>query len=102
MPLCPPTLFRASSPLEARAAAQPELPLQEAQYPMFVMPMERLLTMETVEPHQALRSRGMLVEYSPELGPAIFVSHQHASPSRHNSPLSMDRARVLHCNFGFL
>jgi len=67
-----------TSPLEARATAQSEVPHQEAQYPMYVISIERLLAMESVEPHQVLRSRGMLVEYTPDLGSAIFVSHQWA------------------------
>ena len=78
----------ARAPLEARAAAQPAVPDPDAQYPMWVISMKRLLALKTVEPHQVLRSRGDLVEYTPDLGPATFVSHQHTSSSRDTSPRS--------------
>jgi len=68
---------------------------QEMKYPMWVISVANLLKMTAVEPHQVLRSRGVLVEYSEALGPAIFVSHQHRSPSRQNFPLWSEHARAL-------
>ena len=46
---------------------------------MFTVPLHTLLSMVEVRPHQDLLEDGSLVEYTPDMGKAIFVSHQWLS-----------------------
>jgi len=47
-------------------------------YPMWVVSMQKFLSFNEVEPHQVLARRGDLVQYTPGMGPVIFVSHEWA------------------------
>lgn len=55
-------------------------------YPMYVISVEALLKLETMDPHQVMLERGLLVEWTPAMsGRIIFVSHEwlgwhHADP----------------------
>ncbi|CAJ1377918.1 unnamed protein product [Effrenium voratum] len=73
------------TPLEDRAAclATPkELPTD---FPMYVVPMEAVLKMTEVRPHQELLHEGLLEAFDPAHGKAMFISHewtaeQHPDP----------------------
>ena len=45
-------------------------------YPMSTVPLDALLIMKEVRPHQELLQDAILVEYQSNLGKAMFVSHQ--------------------------
>ncbi len=45
-------------------------------YPMYTVPLDALLIMKEVRPHQELLQDAILVEYQSNLGKAMFVSHQ--------------------------
>ena len=45
-------------------------------YPMYTVPLDALLIMKEVRPHQELLQEAILVEYKSNLGKAMFVSHQ--------------------------
>lgn len=45
-------------------------------YPMYVISFEHFMNMRSVQTHEELHSSGILVEFVPEMGDAIFVSHQ--------------------------
>lgn len=48
---------------------------------MYTVPLEALLRMTCVRPHQELLEEGVLVRYSKGMGKAVFVSHQWLSES---------------------
>ena len=52
-----------------------------AKYPMYTVALDTLLSMVAVRPHQELLEAGSLVEYTSDMGKAIFVSHQWLSGS---------------------
>ncbi|CAE7486766.1 unnamed protein product [Symbiodinium microadriaticum] len=45
-------------------------------YPMYTLPMDTLLRMTAVRPHEELLNQGSLVEFEEVLGRAMFISHQ--------------------------
>eukprot|EP00397_Hematodinium_sp_SG-2012_P001434 GEMP01001436.1.p1 GENE.GEMP01001436.1~~GEMP01001436.1.p1 ORF type:complete len:979 (+),score=217.72 GEMP01001436.1:192-3128(+) len=52
----------------------------EFQFPMWVVPIDVVLSMDRVESHQVLKAKGLLVEHRlADQGPVIFVSHQWLS-----------------------
>ena len=69
----------------SRAATTKPLGLAQQFFPMWTVPMETLMQMTTVRPHQELLQEGALVRYHSDLGQAIFVSHQWLS-STHPDP----------------
>ncbi|CAE7813565.1 KIF20B [Symbiodinium necroappetens] len=75
MECCLPGRFR--TPLELHAKS-----LQRAggaismHFPMFTIPVETLLKMTTIEPHEELQAQGSLVVFDRSMGNAAFVSHQ--------------------------
>ena len=48
-------------------------------FPMYVLPIEKLLAMTALRDHEDLLSCGDLVEFHPHLGQVVFVSHQWSS-----------------------
>ena len=53
---------------------------------MYTVPLEDALQMSCVQPHEELKSQGILVEFEKKMGKAVFVSHQwvgkgHADPT---------------------
>lgn len=56
-------------------------------FPMYTVPLEELLRMEEVRPHEHLKARGLVVQFDASIGRAAFVSHQwvggdHPDPQR--------------------
>lgn len=51
----------------------------DVQFPMYTLPLEFLICMTKVRPHQELLRDGMLRQFHPSLGNALFVSHQWVS-----------------------
>ena len=45
-------------------------------YPMYTVPLEDALQMSCVQPHEELKSQGILVQFEKKMGKAVFVSHQ--------------------------
>ena len=45
-------------------------------FPMYTVPLNALLEMKKIEPHEVLKARDVLVEFQKDLGHAAFVSHQ--------------------------
>ncbi|CAJ1453637.1 unnamed protein product [Effrenium voratum] len=45
-------------------------------FPMYTVPLETLLAMTRVEPHEELKARNALAEFQSGMGKAAFVSHQ--------------------------
>ena len=45
-------------------------------FPMYLVPLETLLEMRTIEPHEELKARDVLVEYRESMGNIGFISHQ--------------------------
>lgn len=45
-------------------------------YPMYTLPLQILMDMTTVSPHEELRDAGFVVEFEQSMGRALFVSHQ--------------------------
>ena len=45
-------------------------------FPMYTVPLEAVLQMVEIEPHEHLKAKDILVEFSQDLGNAAFVSHQ--------------------------
>ena len=62
-------------------------------FPMYTVPLGTLLEMTTIEPHEALKARDVLVEFESKMGNAAFVSHQWVASS-HPDPECM-QMRVL-------
>ena len=67
---------------------------------MFTVPLHTLLSMVEVRPHQELLDDGSLVEYTPDMGKAIFVSHQwlsgtHPDPECRQLKVLQDALRNL-------
>jgi len=63
------------------------------QYPMYVVPFEYFMNMRSVKSHQELLSSKILVEFVPEMGDSIFVSHQWAGAT--HPDINFDQLRVL-------
>ncbi|CAE7228340.1 caiap [Symbiodinium sp. CCMP2456] len=55
--------------------ASPAL-VENLAYPMYTLPMDTLLRMTAVRPHEELLNQGSLVEFEEVLGRAMFISHQ--------------------------
>jgi len=53
---------------------------------MYVVPLETVLRMTRVRPHQELKEEGLLVQFDPAKGKAMFVSHQWTTED-HPDPL---------------
>eukprot|EP00438_Fugacium_kawagutii_P016142 Skav207698 [mRNA] locus=scaffold3057:220123:220404:- [translate_table: standard] len=78
---------RKPTPLEAYAKSLQGTP-QEAPpllFPMYTVPVDDVLQMTVLEPHEVLKSLGLLVEFEPELGKALLESHQWVG-KRHPDP----------------
>ncbi|CAK9056284.1 unnamed protein product [Durusdinium trenchii] len=73
---------------EAAVEAQPLL-----LFPMYTVPLEALMQMSQVVPHEELKEKGILVEFDPSMGHAAFVSHQWVD-SQHPDP-EFKQMRVL-------
>ena len=52
---------------------------------MYTVPAKAILSMTTLEPHEALKLQGLLVEFDKTMGKALFVSHQWVG-RRHPDP----------------
>jgi hypothetical protein len=48
--------------------------LMQYQFPVYVLPIHRLLKLEAMRTHEALLEEGQLVQWQPGMGPMIFVS----------------------------
>eukprot|EP00913_Durusdinium_trenchii_P031142 g29161.t1 len=69
-----------------------EVALEPMLFPMYTVPMEVALKMTCVEPYEELVKKGLLVEFQPSLGKAMFVSHQwtgteHPDPNFEQFPI---------------
>eukprot|EP00439_Symbiodinium_sp_Y106_P047458 s4267_g6.t1 len=62
-------------------------------FPMYTLPLARLMELTEVEPHEVLQNRGLLVEFEESLGRALFVSHQWVG-EKHPDP-EFKQLRVL-------
>eukprot|EP00435_Cladocopium_sp_Y103_P037976 s643_g10.t1 len=51
-------------------------------YPMYTVPLEALLLMTEVRPHQDLLEDQVLVQYTSTCGKAMFVSKRYATPPK--------------------
>jgi ankyrin repeat protein len=69
----------------------------KSKYPMFVMPLDRALALTKLEPHQAYKQRGEIVEYSKGMH-VLFVSHEWVARA-HPDP-DMQQFRVFQKVFG--
>ena len=80
MPMC---RSRRETPLARHAGrlqAEPEAELMPTMlFPMYTVPLEDALQMSCVQPHEELKSQGILVEFEKTMGKALFVSHQWAA-----------------------
>ncbi|CAE7895507.1 ANKK1 [Symbiodinium necroappetens] len=56
-----------------RGQPEDELPTL---FPMYTVPLETLLEMTRIEPHEELKARDVLVEYRGSMGNVGFISHQ--------------------------
>ncbi|CAE7823403.1 ANKS1A, partial [Symbiodinium necroappetens] len=63
------------------------------EFPMFTIPVETLLKMTTIEPHEELQAQGSLVVFDRSMGNAAFVSHQWLS--KHHPDPELKQLRVL-------
>ncbi|OLQ14444.1 Ankyrin repeat domain-containing protein 17 [Symbiodinium microadriaticum] len=63
-------------PLEIYAQSLPDDAAAPLLFPMYTVAADVLLKMTKVEPHEDLKARGELVDFSDALGKAVFVSHQ--------------------------
>ncbi|CAE8728123.1 unnamed protein product [Polarella glacialis] len=63
------------------------------EFPMYVVRMNDFLEMQAVLPHEELRAQGLLVLYTKQLGPALFISHQWCR-SHHPDP-DFEQMKVL-------
>ncbi|CAE8684817.1 unnamed protein product [Polarella glacialis] len=68
-----------------------QIPVQE--FPMYVVRMRDFLEMKAVLPHEELKAQGILVLYTEQLGPALFISHQWCR-SHHPDP-DFEQMKVL-------
>ena len=79
MPLC---RSRKETPLARHAAFLPkesqDVVASRMFFPMYTVPSEDVLKMSSLEPHEELKSKGILVEFEAKMGNAAFVSHQWA------------------------
>ena len=67
-------LQRYARSLEAQeAAVQADFSLL---FPMYTVPLETLMQMKEVLPHEELKAKNVLVEFEQHMGKAAFVSHQ--------------------------
>ncbi|CAK9056976.1 Ankyrin-2 (ANK-2) (Ankyrin-B) (Brain ankyrin) [Durusdinium trenchii] len=92
MPLCG---LRRETPLACHAAhlqAESEA-VPTRLYPMYTVHLEDALQMSCLQPHEELKSKGVLVEFEKKMGKAVFVSHQWAGKD-HPDP-TFERFRVL-------
>ena len=69
-------------------------------FPMYTVPLEDVLKMRSVRPHEALKAEGALVMYDVGLGTAAFVSHQwiggrHPDPQGEQLQVLQDALRRL-------
>ncbi|CAE7578613.1 btbd11b [Symbiodinium sp. CCMP2592] len=51
-------------------------PATELSFPMYTVPLEDVLKMTRVRPHEELKAEGVLVKHEAKLGNAAFISHQ--------------------------
>ncbi|CAE8613089.1 unnamed protein product [Polarella glacialis] len=63
------------------------------EFPMYVISFKDFLELEAVLSHEELMAKGVLISYTEQLGPALFVSHQWCTP-RHPDP-DFEQMRVL-------
>ena len=71
----------------------------EPLFPFYTVPLDTLLEMSDIEPHEELKAKGALVEFTAVMGHAAFISHQWAG-HKHPDP-ELKQLRVLqdalHC-----
>ncbi|CAE8695227.1 unnamed protein product [Polarella glacialis] len=63
------------------------------EFPMYVVSMSDFLEMKAVLPHEELMAQGLLVSYTKQLGPALFISHQWCRP--HHPDPDFEQMTVL-------
>ncbi|CAE8630002.1 unnamed protein product [Polarella glacialis] len=63
------------------------------EFPMYVVRLSDFLEMKAVLPHEELKAQGLLVLYTQQLGPALFISHQWCR-SHHPDP-DFEQMKVL-------
>ena len=76
MPFC---RSRTQTPLERHATSLPVEAEAAMPFPMYTVSLEDVLQMSSVEPHETLKAKGLLVEFEKTLGKAVFISHQWAA-----------------------
>ncbi|CAE8611084.1 unnamed protein product [Polarella glacialis] len=80
-------LGRLGKPWEGKVA----FPVQE--FPMYLVSMSDFLEMKAVLPHEELKAQGLLVSYTKQLGPALFILHQWCRP--HHPDPDFEQMKVL-------
>mmetsp|Transcript_72681 Transcript_72681/g.210403 ORF Transcript_72681/g.210403 Transcript_72681/m.210403 type:complete len:709 (+) Transcript_72681:43-2169(+) len=74
------------------ASRRHQVEIDSVAYPMYVLPVPTLLSMDCLRPHQELLRESLVKEWMPEMeGRIIFVSHQwlgYANPDPNNEHLS--------------
>ena len=96
-----------ASPLEAFAVALLQNPQKRSSmteegtpFPMYTVPMRKLLLMQQVKPHEELLEQGIVVVFDESMGKAIFVSHQwlgrkHPDPYSHQLKVLQNALRNM-------
>ena len=72
-------------------ARESEIPML---FPMYTMPLEEVLKLEEMKPHEKLMEEDILVDFVDEMGEmgrAIFVSHQWLCPWKPDPKLAQFR-----------
>ncbi|CAE8597103.1 unnamed protein product [Polarella glacialis] len=63
------------------------------EFPMYVVSISDFLEMKEVLSHEELKAQGLLVSYTEQLGPALFISHQWCRP--HHPDPCFEQTKVL-------
>ena len=63
-------------------------------YPMYTSPMEEVLKMTKIEPHEVLKEKGIVAEFDPRQGKGFFVSHQWVGGNHPDPHFQQFQARV--------
>jgi len=69
-------------------AREGEIPML---FPMYTMPLEEVLKLEEMKPHEKLMKEDILVHFVDEMGRAVFVSHQWLCPWKPDPKLAQFR-----------
>ena len=70
-------------------------------FPMYTVPLEDLLQMTDIQPHEVLRARDVLVEFHESRGNGLFVSHQWVGAGHPDPDFKQLQAGTVHA-FQFL